>query len=272
MIQDIAPSVLDNAYAPRPPREGDFLMCFDVKGALLSRPADGRLILPGCCGAAPEGCVWLFKVDGAGYFLAPGPAALPEGFAYHALRDLRPVCKGAEIFAAFTAYHLWGWYRDTRFCSRCGTALLHHDTQRAMRCPECGLVIYPRIYPAVIVGVIKGESLMITRYREGFRHNALVAGFTEIGETLEGTVRREVMEETGIRVKNIRYWASQPWGLAGDILTGFFCDADGDDAIRMDEGELKCAQWVPRHEIVLQPDDLSLTNAMMKAFRDGLVR
>ena len=174
MIQDIAPSVLDNAYAPRPPREGDFLMCFDVKGALLSRPADGRLILPGCCGAAPEGCVWLFKVDGAGYFLAPGPAALPEGFAYHALRDLRPVCKGAEIFAAFTAYHLWGWYRDTRFCSRCGTALLHHDTQRAMRCPECGLVIYPRIYPAVIVGVIKGESLMITRYREGFRHNALV--------------------------------------------------------------------------------------------------
>ena len=141
-----------------------------------------------------------------------------------------------------------------------------------MRCPSCGLIVYPRIYPAVIVGVIRGDSLLITRYREGFRHNALVAGFTEIGETLEGTVRREVMEETGIRVKNIRYWASQPWGLAGDILTGFYCEADGDDPIRMDESELRYARWVPRREIVLQPDDLSLTNAMMKAFRDGAER
>lgn len=77
------------------------------------------------------------------------------------------------------------------------------------------------------------------------------------------------MEETGIKVKNIRYYKSQPWGIAQDILVGYFCEAEGDDEIRMDENELKYAQWVPRDEITLQPDSISLTNEMMKVFKEG---
>lgn len=111
---------------------------------------------------------------------------------------------------------------------------------------------------------------IVTRYRTGYAHNALVAGFTEIGETLEQTVAREVMEETGIRVKNIRYYRSQPWGIAQDLLVGYFCEADGDDAIRLDENELKYAQWVKRSEIELQPSDISLTNEMMRVFRNHI--
>ena len=80
---------------------------------------------------------------------------------------------------------------------------------------------------------------------------------------------REVMEEAGIRVKNIRYYKSQPWGVASDILAGFFCEVDGDDRITMDRSELKYARWVPRQEIILQPTDYSLTNEMMRRFRDG---
>ncbi len=121
----------------------------------------------------------------------------------------------------------------------------------------------------MIVGVIKGDSLLITRYRTGYAHNALVAGFTEIGETLEQTVQREVMEETGVSVHNIRYYKSQPWGMAQDLLAGFFCDADESAVIRMDANELKYAEWVRREDIVLQPNNLSLTNEMMKCFRDG---
>ena len=83
--------------------------------------------------------------------------------------------------------------------------------------------------------------------------------------------KRELMEETGIRVCNIGYYKSQPWGMAQDILTGFFCEADGDYEIRMDENELKYAQWVPRAEIVLQPNNLSLTNEMMSIFKEGKV-
>ena len=77
------------------------------------------------------------------------------------------------------------------------------------------------------------------------------------------------MEETGVRVRNIRYYKSQPWGMAQDLLAGFFCDAEGDGEIRMDENELKYAQWVRRDEIVLQPNALSLTNEMMKVFKEG---
>ena len=95
-----------------------------------------------------------------------------------------------------------------------------------------------------------------------------MAGFTEIGESFEATVAREVMEETGIKVKNIRYYKSQPWGMASNILAGFFCEAEGDTAIHMDENELKYAEWLGRDEIVLQPYDHSLTNEMMKFFKD----
>ena len=130
-------------------------------------------------------------------------------------------------------------------------------------------MIYPRINPAVIVGVIKGDCLLITRYRTGFAHNALVAGFAEIGETLEQTVQREVMEETGVRVRNIRYYKSQPWGMAQDLLTGFYCEAEEGSVIQMDSNELKYAEWVRREDIVLQPNDLSLTNEMMKQFKNG---
>ena len=110
---------------------------------------------------------------------------------------------------------------------------------------------------------------MLTRYRRGFGHNALVAGFAEIGETLEQTVEREVMEEIGIKVKNIRYNKSQPWGGANDILVGFYCDADGDSTVHMDEGELRSAVWTKREDIELQPDNYSLTNEMMRLFKEG---
>ena len=113
------------------------------------------------------------------------------------------------------------------------------------------------------------RTCYLSSYRTGFAHYALVAGFTEIGETLEETVQREVLEETGLRVKNIRYYKSQPWGIVDDILAGFYCDVDGDTDIHMDESELKLAEWKTREELELQPDDFSLTNEMMLMFKNG---
>ncbi|EEP28764.1 hydrolase, NUDIX family [Shuttleworthella satelles DSM 14600] len=142
--------------------------------------------------------------------------------------------------------------------------------EREMICPNCGNPVYPKIMPAVIVAVTNGDRILMTKYRNrGIGYYALVAGFVEIGETFEDTVRREVMEETGLTVKNIRYYKSQPWGIADDLLAGFYCDLDGDDAIRMDEEELSEAAWFERGQIEGQPDHLSLTNEMMLTFRDG---
>lgn len=265
MIQDIYPSRLDNSYRKCSPSEGDFLLCFDDEGRLASRTDGGTLSFPLC--KADTEAVYLFSVDEQRYFLS-AESIKAEGYEYRSIRELRDRCAGKELYAAFTAYHLWKWYTDSRFCGRCGERLLHHDSERAMKCPQCGNTVYPRINPAVIVGVTKGDSILITRYRKGFAHNALVAGFTEIGETLEETVQREVMEETGVKVKNIRYYKSQPWGMAQDMLVGFFCEAEGEGIIRMDENELKYAEWVKREDIVLQPYEHSLTNEMMKVFRD----
>ena len=147
--------------------------------------------------------------------------------------------------------------------------MIHSQTERALICPECHNIVYPRLNPAVIVGIRNGDKLLLTRYKTGFRHNALVAGFVEFGETLEECVQREVFEETGLKVKNITYYKSQPWGIAEDILAGFYCDVDGDDRIRMDENELRYADWVFRDEIELQPDHLSLTNEMMEMFKNN---
>ena len=270
MIQDIEPSRLDNAYKPGTPKEEDNVLLFDRDGRLLVSIEDGGIRFTTGNDVPEEDTVYLFSVDGDKYFtvLKPAEEALP-GFEFRTVRELRDAGSGKELFAAFTAYHLWRWYADNRRCGRCGGENKCHGAERALQCSCCGHVIYPRINPAVIVGVIKGDSILITRYRKGYAHNALVAGFTEIGETLEQTVQREVMEETGVSVHNIRYYKSQPWGMAQDLLTGFYCDADEDAVIRMDANELKYAEWVRREDIVLQPNNLSLTNEMMRNFKEG---
>lgn len=267
MIQDIAPSKIDIAYAQRTPSPEAVVMAFH-DGALLAR-VDGDAISFPRYEELPCAAEYLFRIDEVEYFLAQAPETISDGYEALSLTDLRRV-KGrgsAELFAAFTAYHLNAWYEANRFCGRCGGETVHSETERARVCPACGNTIYPRINPAVIVGVRNKDRLLITRYRTGYGHSALVAGFAEIGETFEDTVRREVMEEVGLHVTNITYYKSQPWGIAQDLLAGFYCDVDGDDTIRMDEGELKYAEWVARDDIELQPNDISLTNEMMKRFQ-----
>ena len=272
MIQDIFPSKLNNAYLPVELSDTDPLFFFNKDGGILLRDNDGTIVFPSGNDGKDRSTVYLFSVDETKYFLSlDGEEPEKDGFRYFSIRDVRDRFDGKEVFTVFTAFHLWKWYADHKFCGKCAGKLVPDEKERALRCPECDNVIYPRINPAVIVGVIKGDSLLITRYKTGYSRNALVAGFTEIGETLEETVAREVMEETGIRVKNIRYYKSQPWGMAQDILAGFYCEADGEDRITMDESELKYAEWVKREDIELQPNNLSLTNEMMRMFKENRI-
>ncbi|MCR5474408.1 MAG: NAD(+) diphosphatase [Lachnospiraceae bacterium] len=267
MIQDIGPSRLHNQYKNIKPSEEDLVLAFDKEGKILTKVSEEGLEFTRADLAGYD-AIYFFSVDEDRYFMSLSATPVLEGYEYRSVRQLRDEGCGKELFAAFTAYHLWRWYSDNRYCGVCGKELVPDDKERAQKCKGCGKIIYPRINPAVIVGVINKDRILITKYRTGYAHSALIAGFTEIGETLEETVEREVMEEAGIRVKNIRYYKSQPWGMAQDILAGFFCDVDGDDTIRMDEGELKYASWVERSDIELQPNDLSLTNEMMKLFKE----
>ena len=275
MIQDIYPHVLKNRFEPsKRPDSNSIILSFSgndvlIKGEILPRRADLKSISDG-------DLVFLFTVDDdKDFFLfrdVIAPENIPDGFEYINIRTLRG--KGfAEKYMAFALYtglHLAHWYRNNKYCGKCGKLTTLDGKERALRC-TCGNVIYPRIMPAVIVGVTNGDKILVTKYKTGFAHFALVAGFTEIGETLEETAAREVMEETGLKVKNIRYYKSQPWGIVDDLLVGFFCDVDGDDTIKMDESELKVAEWRTRPDVELQPDSFSLTNEMMTVFKTGQI-
>lgn len=272
MIQDIFPHKLNNWYdADARIGEQDFVFFFNGTKLLMKKSEGKTPIFPtGRDFGTGKSYIYLFSVDEERYFLLNEEPDFSSDFAYTEIFTLRSM-EGAmplhRIYAAMTGKHLSDWYRDTRFCGRCGSKTEHSQKERARLCPVCGYTAYPRIMPAVIVGVTNGDHLLLTKYRTGFRHYALIAGFTEIGETLEETVAREVMEEAGIRVKNIRYYKSQPWGIANDILMGYFCDVDGCTDIHMDTQELKFACWVHRDEIELQPDQMSLTNEMMQMFK-----
>ena len=270
MIQDIFPHVLHNQYDPAAkPQADDWVLCFQGQNLLLG-PQD-RFPMVKELGA--EGCTYLFSVDEERYFLKNDIHTIPAGFALADVKQLRREQRISKhrIFAALTGKHLADWYRDTRFCGRCGAEMVHSPTERARKCPACGYTAYPRIMPAVIVGVKNGDKLLITRYREGFSHNALIAGFTEIGETAEQTVAREVMEEAGVRVKNIRYYGSQAWGIDGNLSLGFFAELDGSDEIRLEQDELSQALWVSRRDVPQRGNTLALTADMMEAFRLGRV-
>lgn len=173
-------------------------------------------------------------------------------------------------FAAATALHLFRWYNGHRFCGRCGSPVRHSNTERALVCPDCGEVCYPVIAPCVLVAVTCGEKILLTRYaRPGASRLVLVAGFVEIGETAEQAATREVMEETGLRIRNLRYVGSQPWGFSGTLATGFAAELDGPDAIRLDTSELAEARWVSRADIPPCPDESSLTMTMISRFARG---
>lgn len=290
MIQDIFPHQLKNQYLQDAvPRDEDFVLVFRGTALLMKRTDNNSIRFPNIKEiACNNNYIYLFQLDLVSFYLFPFfeknqsemtteyellQKRLPE-YEFVEIREIRSreMQPKENIFAAITGKHLMDWYRDTKFCGRCGCRMQHSEKERAMICTKCGYTAYPRIMPAVIVGVINQNKLLLTKYKTGYQHNALIAGFTEIGETLEETVAREVFEEAGIHVKNIRYYKSQPWGLPNDILVGFYCEVDGDTRITMDEGELKYAEWVEREEIVLQPDDFSLTNEMMRMFKEGKIR
>ena len=146
-------------------------------------------------GAVPN-TTYLFSLDTTAFFMTDDPVMPPQNMQYVPIDTIRNAAMEPQefVFALMTSKHLHDWYRDNRFCGRCGSSTRHSNRERALVCDACKNRIYPRIMPAVIVGVIHEDAILLTRYRTGYSHNALIAGFTEIGETVEETVAREVME------------------------------------------------------------------------------
>ena len=271
MIQDIAPHRFDRRYDTRPAAEGDIALCYR-KGGVLLQVCGEEYALPRFGAQLPlSEARHLFELDGADCFMVMDvPAEAPEGCRYVPYMELRSVRPQEVAFAAITGAQLHRWYGTRVYCGRCGAKMEPSTIERAMVCPECGLIEYPKISPGVIVAVTDGDKLLLTRYAgRPYRGPALIAGFVEIGETLEDTVRREVLEEVGLHVKNIRYYKNQPWSFSDTLLVGFYCDLDGEAEIHLDRNELCEGVWMERHELPERENDISLTAEMIEMFRLG---
>lgn len=277
MIQDIAPHHYDNAYRPAPPRPEDYVLYFTPHQALLKRHEE-EMDFPRFRDLTKrnddiyEHVTYLFQIDDQRFYLADHVNLEPlSGFSMENTELFRRAAPKHLAFAGITGYQLYQWYDSRKYCGCCGGKLRKDEKERMLYCDTCHIAEYPKISPAVIIALTHKNRLLLSKYAgRTYKKYALLAGFVEIGETIEETVRREVMEEVGLPVTNIRYYKSQPWSFSSTVLMGFYCDLDGDcEEIHLDENELALAQWFEREEIPVTPSGDSLTNEMIMTFIRG---
>lgn len=186
----------------------------------------------------------------------PGTAFLP-------LRPLHALVEESLFPLAGRAVQIAEWHETHRFCGRCGTPTVDAPGERAKSCPGCGHASYPRVAPAVIVRVTKGDRVLLahgTRFPEPIY--SVLAGFVDPGESLEECVAREIREEVGIEVRDVRYWASQPWPFPHSLMLGFTAEhASGE--IVIDPDEIVDAQWFPRDALPRIPGGISIARRLL---------
>jgi NAD+ diphosphatase len=194
------------------------------------------------------------------------PAALPAGLGFQDLWGLYSRLDPDFIPIAFRALHLLDWSQKTRFCKRCGNEMRTKAGPPTRECPVCGYLSFPRISPAVIVLVEREDRCLLARSpRFKGEFYSVLAGFAEPGETLEETVAREVREETGIEVQDIRYFGSQPWPFPDSLMIGFTARYAGGE-IRVDGEEIQDAHWFPYDRLPKVPPKISIARALIDWF------
>jgi len=189
----------------------------------------------------------------------------PAGWGWLGLRNLFDAMDEDLFALAGRAAQLLEWERTHQYCGACGTLTRAHTRERARECPSCSMLTYPRVTPAIMALVRDGQRLLLGRSRH-FRRGSfsVLAGFVEPGETLEQCVTREVREEVGLDVKNVRYFASQPWPFPHQMMIAFFADYAGGE-LRIDPNELEAADWFEIGKLPPIPGKISLARQLIDA-------
>lgn len=278
MIQDIYPHKFDNSYKEYTAEDDSFIFIIDGDKVYLEEK-NGSINLPtyntvkNIDNSIDKKITYLFKIDEQKYYLlCDDNIGFKDCFTAHNFSVFRTVEDDCLKFAGVTAAHLYRWYASNRYCGRCGQAMNKDDVERAMVCTHCNNKVYPTIAPVIMVGIINDGKLLLTKYAgKNYKNYTLVAGFVEVGETFEDAVKREVMEEVGLKIKNIRYYKSQPWGFSNTLMTGFFAELDGSDEVELEKNELSEAKWFKQSELPVMESMISISADMITAFRNGFV-
>lgn len=278
MIHDIEPKIFNNNFKNKPAELQDLFLSYKGDTVLVKEDKD-KLWYPSFSDYEAkyphiiDNAQFLFTIDDINYYLIDEKGLDSEdGWTYVDTNRFRTETKYWRSFAGAVGWQLNRWYNNHRFCSKCGDPTKRSENERMLYCESCGFQTYPTISPCVIVAVHDGDRLLLTKYAgRAYTKYALIAGFAEIGEGLEQTVLREVKEEVGLNVKNLKFYKSQPWPFTDTLLAGFYAELDGDDTITLQEDELALGVWLNKKDIPPAEMNISLTSEMMEAFRTGSV-
>ena len=244
-------------------------------GSILVAAKDGELSLPftedlRSVGLAADNSHVLGTAQGLVCMAAGIPIGTPapEGFRFEGLRSLFDGISYSFFAVAARALEVVDWDLSHRFCGKCGAATTLRTGERARECPACGSLSYPRISPAVIVAVVRDKRILLARaarFPQGLR--SVLAGYVEPGETLEECVHREVREETGIEITNLRYFGSQPWPFPHSLMVAFTAEHAGGEIV-VDGAEIREADWYGPNELPEIPGPLTVARRLIDWFRD----
>jgi NAD+ diphosphatase len=196
----------------------------------------------------------------------PEETVAPAGMAFEGLRQIHGRLDESLFRIATRAVQIVDWDRTHQFCGRCGAPMEAKTTERAKLCPRCGLHHFPRLAPAIIVLVERGHALLLARSRHFTQGMySVIAGFVEPGETLEEAVVREVREETGISIRDIKYFGSQPWPFPHSLMIGFTAAYESGEIV-LEDSEIEDAGWFTRNNLPPLPGKISIARRLIDWF------
>jgi NAD+ diphosphatase len=198
------------------------------------------------------------------------PETIDSQFEYIEINSFRTFQQKEIAWIGIVAFQLMNWYNQNKFCGKCGTETKEKSNERAIICPDCNTMVFPKISPAIIVAIVCNDKILLA-HNSNFPENwySLVAGYADIGESLEESVIREVKEEVGLDVTNIRYYKSQPWPYSGSMMIGFIAEASDAQSIVVDNIEINDAKWFTRGNLPNRPTNISIAGEMIDKFERG---
>jgi NAD+ diphosphatase len=276
MLQDIHPHTLDNAYRQAVYDSHDHLLCYRDHAVLLKKEGDAyAFVSAGMLELSAEDVVYLFDIDQVNCFAVYDrskiPQAIPAGCEWVSIHEMRNLQQTEVAWACVVGMHIMQGYWLKSFCGRCGGKTRPKEDERAVVCTSCAAVVYPRISPAVITLVLDGDRLLLVRGKNFHgTFYSLVAGYVDVGETIEEAVSREICEEVGLTVSHITYYKSQPWPFSSSLMIGCFAKAETTD-IQIDYSELEDAQWFDRDHLPELSSSVSIAGSMIRDYLEGRV-
>ncbi len=274
MINEISPSIFNNAYKTiKEISNFDYLLCYRENRILLKK-TDNSYRIPEIKDFAgniqKDNLIYLFSLNSTNCFLIEDSPSHDDSFVYNEVYNLRTFPEKEVSWVGAMGYQMMVWYSYHKFCGKCGTRIEIKNDERALFCARCNSVIYPKIPPAVIVAITCKDKLLLSKGRN-FKGDfyALIAGYVDIGESLEEAVAREVKEEIGIEVGNLKYYKSQPWPFSGSLMVGYFAEADDTQPLKINRAEIAEAGWFQRGKLPKHASTISIAGDMIKAFDKG---